>query len=677
VQQFEPSGDVAALRSRVVVAIRGGDCPFPDADRADNWTYSRLQDDATLGDKQSEAFGRTCVYESDGAPAAPFALMDEIGPYDVVDLGNGARAGFDHFALAPSGISVDGMIDGFVERTKLGAGVPLDRPFPLQRPTRLVLLDTSPTAEAGSDPLNAPYLQRPGRDPHGFYLSHLAKWMLCTGQECAADIRTRQVMSFDRSPHGERDEDIPEKGAWGTLIDLARGIEAELDGLSSASNGGSGVVMNLSLGWHPYFGGAPSDFVEFLRPGDMTDRRKRNTSRKPFDWSSFDLQRLPPDVQAVYRAIARARCMGVLVVTAAGNHSGGPKGRRGPLLPAAWQAVPSDAVPECGALVPSPQVPKPFPLVYAVGGVESSGRDLVVSRPDSRPHFVAYGDHAIAPEVRRYVDEPLPLTGTSVGSLVVASAASYIWSVKPDLTADQVMYVLYDSAEEAGEVEGVFLPPERLSEAPTTLTAGISTAARLATPAVVRERGSRQVRYCRIVSRLTGEEACPEQKRVADLPRLVLEGDEVDGRGTYPDPATTNEAVCSTRQLHMRASDEDVAASNPCPDRQFYSPQVSPWTFPQPSTHHCPFCFLDIRQGILWIQLDGVRSMDSLTVVVKTSSEQESSFSVPDRHLGDGSPVTIKFDPSVLPANIISASLTAVRNERSVTMPIKVVPEPQ
>jgi hypothetical protein len=64
-------------------------------------------------------------------------------------------------------------------------------------------------------------------------------------------------------------------------------------------------------------------------------------------------------------------------------------------------------------------------LVYAVGGVQAEGTSLVNSRPKAEPRRVAYGDHALLGS------DMCPYTGSSVASVVAASAVVAAWWAEP------------------------------------------------------------------------------------------------------------------------------------------------------------------------------------------------------------------------------------------------------
>jgi hypothetical protein len=698
--QDEPEQTHLVNTRRVVAYLPAGAvCPEPESGLSAMWSQVQVNGSqwgmATQGQGLTQA-PRVCVYESEGDERAPFAALDNADPGTFVDLPGGARVGFDRAVIATSGISKGDMLYTFAARTDFQAGLAqgfVARDRDPARP-RLVLLDTSPTGDGGDVLDDAEFLRMPGRDPHGYLLAHLVRRLTCpTGRDCLVEIASRQVMGLQGSaPRGGND--AGEEGTWGTLIDLARGIEVEVDTWVAAGRPGP-LLLNLSLGWHPYFGGGPGDFMEIGGEGELVDRRGRGNARAPFTWDRFEPGALDPDVFAVLAALTRARCQGALIFAAAGNHSGGPKGRRGPLLPAAWQAIPDGKGLSCTDVGVSTNV-VPVPLLVAVGAVGSTSREISNARAGSRPQLVAYGDHAFALSATDGpIPEPVALTGTSVAAAVVSATAAMSLAVRAAEPSD-VVAALYALGEDVGEVAPAFQaesafwrygssPGGLVDERPKPIQVGASDLPGASDPArqqaVITAGSARRISLCRTLEQLvpTGAWTCaPIDPATQVLPQLVVEPSEVDLGGDFPGEATQRPA-CEARDLHTRAANNTVPPRNLCPDLQFYSPAVSPWTFPQPGVKLCPFCFVDFDNLVLWIELDKVETMDSLTVLMTDVTGKEFSYSLPDAILAQGAggqPIVVQLNRDKLPTNVVKAALTAVRDDRSVTMPLTIKPEP-
>lgn len=267
-------------------------------------------------------------------------------------------------------------------------------------PVRLVVVDTQPTG--------AQVPTVPGVSAHGFSLAHMAHRLVCgelSAAACAVQVETYlalPILRFEATESGW----VPiygepgQGGRYGRLSDLAQAIfelAAGADG--NALGPRQRLVLNLSLGWR----------------GEL------------FGGGEGELEAMPAGVQAVRRALAFARDRGVLVVAAAGNRVGdGGVADCGAVYPAAWEA----------------EAPKDLkPLVFAAGGVGSDGRLLANARRCGLPKRFAYADHAVVTIATEsgLAAPTAALTGSSVASLVVATAAAATWARFPHLAPNEVM----------------------------------------------------------------------------------------------------------------------------------------------------------------------------------------------------------------------------------------------
>ena len=288
-----------------------------------------------------------------------------------------------------------------------------------------------------------------GNSPHGYSLARMAKDLLCTTEDgeapendqgCVAEISTRLALSyldFDAADPDASPRDFQNGGFVGTISELAETIQRAVDETGRDSDGRP--ILNLSVAWHPRFGGA------FETPTEM-----------------------PPAVLAVYRALQHASCRGAIAVAAAGNDSGGPGEDAGPLLPGGWERRPAPRLDECSALL-DPQVPNEedfadsesyHPLVWAVGGVDHAGAILSNARDEGMPPMVAYGAQGVVAGH----DPSIPtatLTGSSVSSLVVAATAAAVVHIAPTLPPTEVMKLVWASGVDLGVPPARFLSRRR------------------------------------------------------------------------------------------------------------------------------------------------------------------------------------------------------------------------
>ncbi len=241
-----------------------------------------------------------------------------------------------------------------------------------------------------------------------------------------------------------------------------------------------------------------------------------------------------------------AACQGALLIAAAGNR--GHDAGTGPLFPAGWEQLPA----VCG------EGDDYRPMVHAVGGVDGRDEPLAISRPGAQPRLTA---PAAMVTVRRdtaaYQGQDVPtevLSGTSMAAAAASGVASMVWSLRPELSAAEVMELLWGSGEplEEGADFGY------LGE--------------------LRERH-------RLSAWRAFDAACPEGTEIGNCPAQrpsapALRGAYEDGAPDlgqfqdllYPDPETV--------QLDPGAPEPNDPQSN----------YEGPWAVPQPGTPNCPLC---------------------------------------------------------------------------------------
>ncbi|MEO1367699.1 MAG: S8 family serine peptidase, partial [Acidobacteriota bacterium] len=396
-------------------------CPKP----LGPWAASEIFKTAPAG----YALEDVCVYTFSGG--GPVSGGDLVSLQALVTSGDLLEVERDLMALGSSGSGVDETLwrplaDYFLEQAGGGELQTL-----LGRvPVRLAVLDTHPTAELYP-------LDRPANSEHGRTLIAMAERLLCGGlsvsaADCVAQITSRLALpyvSYDANDPAGSVIDLQYGGYVGTLTDLAAAIQMEVADWERNAIPDQALVLNLSVGWNPDFGGLEAD------PANMS---------------------LP--ARLVFDAIADATCRGAVVVAATGNRNGGPDSGVGPMLPAAWASRSLPEATRCdGAMPEIPPVPADTswfetehpPLLYAAGGIQGNGATLSNSRPSSVPARVALGDHGVVtgPEIGT---PTAILTGSSVSSLVVSAAAAAAWYYAPQVSPHQVMQAVDSSGEVLG-----------------------------------------------------------------------------------------------------------------------------------------------------------------------------------------------------------------------------------
>jgi hypothetical protein len=434
---------------------------------------------------------------------------------------------------------------------------------PTEALVRLSILDTQPTQQ----------LQGPGNALHGFTLTKMAERLICTGPDrCGVDIRTRLALPYTDFCRTCTD---PKGGFFGTIGALASAIRAEVADWDQANMTQSRrLVLNLSVGWDPRYGR-----FSFARP-------------------------TPLPVLAVLRALQDASCRGALTIAAAGNRLSGPENTPGPLLPGGWEDLPAPSFNYCRLNLEADRVdendfptePTYRPLVYGAGAV-SFDNAAIDGRVLGEPPRTAYGAYAVVDALINGTVGPTETqTGTSVGALVVSAAAAASWHYHTDTPAFALMLDVDASGQDLQRKAQYCLPP---GPAPCDLPV-------------------RRISVCdAVAASCEGNEGglCPPpgtfscKPPPAEPPELPFV--EIDT--LFEDPAVPVVDIAELTRLTflpegcgtwvLRSHPEDVV-DDPCPHRQYYAMQATPWTNPQPSSQPCPTCTAEFRSpGRLYLEI--------------------------------------------------------------------------
>jgi Subtilase family len=460
-----------------------------------------------------------------------------------------------------------GQVDAPAERKANPAAAPAR--------VQLAVLDTAP--DSGTGPLIS------GRNGHGYALARLMENVMCPrepdGSSTGACLsQPEAVLAMPRV--GPDEVDQKEGGHSGTPWELAAAITRTVDDFierasQDAKSPPQRLVINLSLGWEPRWGGA-------------------------FTSSPDELE---GPVRAVYDALVHARCHGALAIAAAGNAPGGPETVDGAMFPARWETKLAPSATQCvafeGGLGTMWSLPvRPFPdvgyrpLVHAVGGVDGADNVLRNARPKAMPRLAApaalaagvvpkgtvVGHPGGGSRVTNTAESTRVLTGTSVGAALASSAAATIWAYRPELTTSQVMQILADSGAELHQ------PPKHGLQTATCLGGGVCATA------------PRRLSICKAFEKACagGSTRCPSVLPACSTTSPYA--GEVSMPG--PDALSSLEAACMPVLKVDGSSCDEVTES---PDTQWFGTQVGPRLAPQPGDHHCPACFavLDPRASTM------------------------------------------------------------------------------
>jgi hypothetical protein len=204
-----------------------------------------------------------------------------------------------------------------------------------------------------------------GYNDHGYVLANIARKYSCDNDgDCVADIHTRLGLHLQMDGSGNIVPNVTDGGDFGSIAFVAKAVRDEVADWS----GDNPLILNLSIGWDPDWGGALTSMSTW-----------------------------PLSVRAMYDALEDAACRGVMITVASGNRLGGPPPDDQPLYPAGWGTA-QLSVPTCTTQLGAASAVRILtgdPLLYPVGGVDAYGERLVLSRSNSHPKLVAYGNHAV------------------------------------------------------------------------------------------------------------------------------------------------------------------------------------------------------------------------------------------------------------------------------------------
>ncbi len=513
--------------------------------------------------------------------------------------------------------------------------------------TRIAFPDTSPEETSGYIP--------GGRMDHGSILAWLARSISSSATK--TPVTAAHVTTGIALPQVNNDvEDLQQGGYFGTRGQLAESIyrvtAAWRAKAEDPSNPQPRLVVNLSVGWEP------------------TDGCSTATTGPA----------LQVPARAVFDAITHANCLGAAVVTAAGNHPGKDKtgfkatNPNEPVCPAAWAQLPAPTLAQCqkfmgndkyfGFMVPfkapiaatdKPAAGVDNPLLFAVGGVDFGRRPITETRPKAFPKHVAIATHASAGPAG--TDLPTSITGTSVAASVVSAIAGTVWAFRPDLTAPEVMEVVYASGEPIG-LNSSF------GTQPSTTVRAASLCHALA----------------KACAPIQGQvpPSCPTQPLTCSFPTRSADANP-------PMPQHLLDLLAELFKLSPQVQSEDPFVGDVAQDI-YPAASVPPWVYPQPLRPPCSACAFalhrDISSPVLHVQIDpnfdqSLR-LEEASLLVRTGITSSVTLALGSGTLTRGSQVTINFGTLALPSTssvyVSWVSRDASQRATSITERILVTP---
>lgn len=440
------------------------------------------------------------------------------------------------------------------------------------RPVRIDVVDTSTVvAIAGSVPGS-------GESLHGRAMGLIIEHLACPGGACAAEVAHSLALPLDRAPGGGLERDYRNGGLIGSYGDISRAIFGAVSRWKQHQPG-RGLIINLSVGWSPVYGG---DFT-----GSFTN--------------------LSPAVRSVYEAISHAVCEGALVIAASGNAGGGPLPPSGPIYPARWETRPRPTLVECAEfsdapvrIAPTGAVPGQIyqPLLFSASGLDGSDQVLANAPASSRARIAAPASHVTVADPTHV--HTRVMTGSSVAAAVTSAAAAVVWAYHPGLAPVEVMQLVYAAG------------------APLSVAADYCQGAYCG--------GSRRVSICAALRgscALLGGAYCPAS--------VVCDARSASETALPPPPDLTGliySATASASVAHgwrvptpcnaVVLSSSSSGPENPCPAEQLFSMSRAPWADPQPDADPCPDCLCMEYRAILEISSDFEGTLSSPTLTFKT-----------------------------------------------------------
>ncbi len=494
----------------------------------------------------------------------------------------------------------------------IGRATPSDLALPSSESSR------SPVVVAVVDSVPEPAPTVP-RSEHGELMVSLINDIACPDAGKPCKVSVRRSLGLPRISHGQID---PIHGGYkGSQADIAKAIYAVVHSWQTYDWNGDvpKLVINMSVGW---------DGDVF---GDTDDPDMR------------------PPVDAVYTAIEHARCLGALVVAAAGNE--GDLCSDGALLPGEWEKFAAPTAARCAELgVANPPGGAGYrPLLYSVGGLTHDHDPMPGTRALGMPRLAALATHAVAG------GDSTALTGTSVSSATAAGIAALVWSYNPDLAASEVMAAVYVSGDPTG-LQADYVGPGTSA----TGVRAIDACAALEFACNLPNSNCPATPFATPLTCLDAPAPLDIADVTADLAALTLPPDH--DLSPIFGPEIGCPAACGEPAVGHLATGVN---GSPCPDPIV---PVLPYTEPQPTQIGCPNCTLDIPTSLVHATLDpAFEKAKVLEVsVILHDGARAIHLDYGDLPLSTTEVTRIAVDPLVMPDNVESAEISIAFDTLSV-----------
>ena len=471
-----------------------------------------------------------------------------------------------------------GLTDNVTETTALvGAVEPMlagvDTPL-----VRVVVADTEP---AGAyDPTKA------SATDHGGATARIIYSLLCDSSKdaestktvpCGVEITTLHAMPYAIDESRRVSVARPDDGRYGTHESLASAIHSAV---LQYVRDPKPTILNLSLGWNAGHdvdidfsklaaeaADAPLERQVQRRRALQDPTRQLDGTRRLGSWKTPP-SRASGTAGAVYEALVRARCAGILPIASAGNRTNitppNTDLQDGPLLPGGWMIHENRSSSDtCTAHGLTNRGWKDgTPLVYAVSGVDRQARPLGIGRPSSNAPLAALGLGVTVPDPTLSDEKYYKVSGTSASASVATAAVAGAWARGVSLAGDAVMEAVYTSGS-----------PALAASDGSDVSADFGD--------IAGETKTRIVQICEAANAVSPKGRCPSSSpRMAESSTASRSTSTSSGVGNPVPAALDCEANPTTA---------------PCGARYAPTPDALINVWPQPPSQTCPPCDLEIQ----------------------------------------------------------------------------------
>jgi hypothetical protein len=478
----------------------------------------------------------------------------------------------------------------------------------------------------------APEQTSMGQSDHGRAISAIVAKLASgcvTGLGDAGCVRS--VITELGLPQTRTGPDANRGGYFGYQSELAEGIMATLDRVPFDDRK---LVLTLAVGWEP----KPDEF---------------NTPT--------------PAVQAVRDAITIAHCRGAAIVAASGNRPPGNVCVTQATAPGSWASAPGLTAAQCGGLGVDVNLPSPphayHPFLHAATPLDWEAGNLADFREGSNARLATTGFSGF---VTHASESYGPMTGSSVSTAALSGIAALVWSYFPDLSADALMQLIYESGTPTSQTASLSLPSSTQSsqlagplQHQVTACGALQyactnwqnyTMAHGANPAT-------QPSICNTLS-----DQCPTSGPAhvdttawsTDFEQALAQlSDAQLGRTNGPVWSTIECVGCNNQPRFVKL-----------PPGLASEPAAEPWVVPQPQSLPCPLCKIKKPTNELYLSLDpayDAHTLLEMTVTLTAASGATEVLYYPATTLPPLSSTTVQVITEPELASVGTGSETPIR----------------